>query len=92
MSTSLDQLARGLRVLNKIAVAHRSARDPGSNGVGVTVSLRCRGPQYVVSVEHYRDDGGYGEKLSRTEKSFDTLDAAVEHVGQQGFSIEQLSF
>jgi hypothetical protein len=92
MSTPLDELLRGLRTLNEIAVAHRSAREPGSNGVGVTVSLRCRGPKYVVSVEHYRDDGGYGEKLSRVEESFDTLDAAVEHVGQQGFSVEDLKF
>ncbi len=51
---------------------------------------RCRGPQYgVVSVEHYRDDGGYGERFAPRMPSI-SLHAVVEHVQRQGFRNEDL--
>jgi hypothetical protein len=41
-------------------------------------------------VETFKDDGGYGERLSRTERSFETLQAALDEVVKHGFHVDQL--
>lgn len=92
MQEDSQRIERRLRALGEIAVAHRSARDPASEGVGVTVALRLGGAAYIVSVERYRDDGGFGQKLSREEKTFDSLGAALAEVARFGFTPDQLKF
>lgn len=92
MHEGSQRIERRLRALGEIAVAHRPARDPASEGVGVTVSLHLRGAVYVVSVERYRDDGGYGQKLSREEKTFDSIGAALAEVARHGFTPDHLKF
>ena len=47
---------------------------------------------YVVSVEKFRDDGGYGEKLSREECSYESLQAALDAISEHGFSANDLKF
>ncbi|NVB81016.1 MAG: hypothetical protein HOV81_21650 [Kofleriaceae bacterium] len=91
-SHQLDRLERGLRQRREIAVAHRNARAPGAEGKGVTVSLRMHKADYVVCVEYYRDDGGYGETLSRNDHPFQSLEAALDEVARHGFTAEQLEF
>lgn len=93
MQDGSQRIERRLRALREIAVAHRSARDPAAeDGVGVTVSLRLGGAAYIVSVERYRDDGGYGQRLSRDEQSFESLGAALAEVARHGFQPDQLKF
>lgn len=90
MSRELEELDRRLRSGRAIAVAHRSPRDKDASGIGMTVALLYHLNSYLVSVETFRDDGGYGEKLLRTERSFDSLEAALEEIAQHGFRIDQL--
>ena len=92
MSVSLVQLDQNVLSLGKIGVAQRSPRDPGSKGIGVTVALLYHMGVYVVSVEKFRDDGGYGEKLSREECSYESLQAALDAISQHGFSVNDLNF
>lgn len=73
-------------------MAHRAARDPASDGVGVTVSLSLRGAVYVVAVERYKDVGGFGQKLSREEKTFDSITTALAEVARHGFTPDHLKF
>jgi len=88
-----QRIERRLRALGEIAVAQRTARDPAAiDGVGVTVSLRLGGAEYIVSVERYRDGGGFGQKLSREEKTFESLGAALAEVARFGFTPDQLKF
>jgi hypothetical protein len=92
MNDHLQRLENALRERGEIVVADRSPRDPGAGGVGLTVAIRYHAGHghYVVSAERYRDDGGYGEKLSREETSFETLDRALAMVAELGFRAEQL--
>ncbi len=92
MQDESQRIERRLRALGEIAVANRSARDPAADGIGVTVSLRLGGAAYIVSVERYRDDGGFGRKLSRDEQTFENLGAALAEVARHGFQPDQLKF
>ena len=92
MQDDSQRIERRLRALGEIAVANRSARDPAAEGIGVTVSLRLGGAAYIVSVERYRDDGGFGRKLSRDEATFESLGAALAEVARHGFQPDQLKF
>lgn len=92
MQDDSQRIERRLRALGEIAVANRSARDPAADGIGLTVSLRLGGAAYIVSVERYRDDGGFGHKLSRDEQTFESLGAALAEVARHGFAPDQLKF
>ncbi len=92
MQEGSQRIERRLRALGEIAVAHRAARDPASDGVGVTVSLSLRGAVYVVAVERYKDVGGFGQKLSREEKTFDSITTALAEVARHGFTPDHLKF
>lgn len=89
-----EQFEHRMRHKGELAQANRSPHDPGANGVGVHVTLHFRKHlgTYLATVEKYRDDGGYGEKLSREELSCASLDAALHELAQHGFTVEQLAF
>lgn len=84
------QLDQDIRSSKKIAVAYRSPNEASSEGIGVTVALFYHLNAYVISVEKFRNDGGYGENFSRSENSFETLQAAIDEITQHGFSVEQM--
>ena len=90
MSISLEALDRSIRSDRTIAVAYRSPRNSDSGGVGITVSLFYHLNVYVVSVEKFRDDGGFGENLSRTERDLGTLKDALDEVARNGFNVDEL--
>jgi hypothetical protein len=90
MTHSLEQLDRDIRLSKKIAVGYKAPQESGPRGIGVTVSLFYQQNSYMVSVEEFRDDGGYGENLSRIEHAYETLQTAIAAITQHGFKIEQL--
>lgn len=92
MASPLERLEQGLRRRGALAAANRHPRGSVLERIGTTVYLRLLENAYVVSVEHYRDDGGYGETVSRNEQSFDSLEAALAEIAGHGFSAEQLKF
>ena len=93
MNISLDELDRALTKDGATAFANRSPRAGGPDGIGVSVAIhynRFKGP-YIVSVEKYVDDGGYGQKLSRHELARETLVAVLAEARVHGFGVEDFA-
>jgi hypothetical protein len=90
MRAASEELERQIRVFGEIATALRRPIASESPDVGITVGVRFRRDKFVVRVETFLVDDGYGQSLSANDTAFDTFDDAVAFLVEHGFSVETL--